>query len=117
MPKRKIQNKPTIKSKKKTKTSKSVKKPLSVLEKKYLKVCTQAEKNKKLNTSRQSFQCEDLLNDSKPVRAFYNKELKWTIKWYKNANKKNEFDWDEHNKFQKELKQLKKLKKINKKKK
>lgn len=110
MPKRKIQNKP-LKSKKKKKTSKSVKKPLSVIEKKYLKVCKQAEKNKKLNTFRRSFSCECALNYSKPVRAHYNKELKWKIKWYKNANKKNEFDWDEYNKFHKELKQLKKLKK------
>ena len=72
------------------------KKPTAV-EREYMKICNQAEKNKKLNPSMRNFDCEGMLDQGES-------ELKWYTEWYKDAKKNGEFNWDKYNEHNKKKK-------------
>ena len=69
----------------------------TTIERKYMKVCNQAEKNKKLNQSMINFDCDGMLDQDKD-------ELKWYTQWYKDAVKNGEFNWDKYNEHNKKKK-------------
>ena len=75
------------------------KKP-TVVEREYMKICNQAEKNKKLNPTMRNFDCEGMLDQDES-------ELKWYTQWYKDAKKKGEFNWDKYNEHNKKKKKKK----------
>ena len=68
----------------------------------FMKVCTKAEKDKRLNPDRRQFQCDDFQLFST------NSDIKWTTKWYKDSIKNGFIDWDKYHKYYKEKKRSKK---------
>ena len=75
----------------------------------FMKVCTKAEKDKRLNPDRRQFQCDDFQLFST------NSDIKWTTKWYKDSIKNGFIDWDKYDKYIKDKKKSKKRSKAKKK--
>lgn len=77
------------------------------MESKYLKVCKKAQKSKKINPNKVNLDCETMIYNLKNGEADI-KDIKWTIKWYEDALKNGELDWDAYNKYYKSKKRSKK---------
>ena len=76
-------------------------------EKEYLRVCQKAEGDKHLNPAQKNFDCEAMSYDIQH-KLVDKKDIRFRTKWYKNAIKNKEFDWDEYNDFNKMKKKSKK---------
>ena len=77
------------------------------MESKYLKVCKKAQKSKKINPNKVNLDCETMIYNLKNGEADI-KDIKWTIKWYEDALKNGELDWNAYNKYYKSKKRSKK---------
>ena len=78
-------------------------------EKEYLRVCQKAEGDKHLNPAQKNFDCDAMSYDIQH-KLVDKQDIRFQTKWYKNAIKNKEFDWDEYNHFYKMKKKSKKKK-------
>ena len=82
-------------------------KPPTKIQREFLKVCKKAQDNSKLNPGSRNFDCEGQLDSYKGSDS----ELKWQIKWNKDALKKGEFDWSKYNEHERDKRKAKKTQK------
>ena len=61
------------------------------MQREYIKICREAEKNSKLNPGSRNFDCEGMLDRGDDT-------LQFMTDWYRDAMKKGEFDWSKYNK-------------------
>ena len=75
-------------------------------EKEYLRVCQKAETDIHLNPAQKNFDCDAMSYDIQH-KLVDKQDIRFRTKWYKNAIKNKEFDWDEYNHFYKMKKKSK----------
>jgi len=86
------------------------------LQKDYLKICSKAEQNKKLNPNQINYDCETMIFNSNSGEADKS-DLRFMANWYKQAIKVGEFDWQTYNQFYKSKRKKKRSKTTKRKKK